>query len=605
MKDVYQFYPTPAALANAAWDMFKNKDFARVLEPSAGNGDLLEPIATNYGNRWRAQQYRTQVDVVEIDASKHPLLQSKGAKVVGYDFLDFTGINRYSHVIMNPPFAQGAQHLLHAWNGLYEGEIVCILNAETLLNAYSKERQHLLDIIQKHGRVEFVHQAFSDAERQTDVSIALVHLIKEAPSSELVGDLLAQLQQDENRMGDQLSMDFRQQLALPRGWVEDAVLRFDAAVLAAKQSAEAAARASFYERLLGKTFHQMNSKEIDAQAKEAEHIKNTPKVVRGLFAKAYDELKDRAWASVLRSTTVLSKLSSKAQKRLEAEFDQIKNLEFTAKNVYGFLVGLCESAQDIQEEMMLEVFDSITRYHEDNTVFYMGWKSNGKHRTAGMRLKTTRFILPGFGVSSWSTQLDFADQRLLADFDKVFAMLDGKSFDKVHGLQALFGDKESFKRLREGSREQCAYFEVRYYPKRGTIHFFPRSAELIDRLNRVVGKKRQWLPPNMEHANKDFCQQYEQAEKFDKQLREAFAAALESKPGRSLNNLPWALSQVISASHAVEPSDEQNIALSCMNQALSTVMTAHGWNPDCALSHATTKVPQLSLSFDENYILAA
>lgn len=599
MNDELQFYPTPLDLAEKAWSMFQDKAYSRVLEPSAGNGDLLTPYVDNYGNRWQSSKFSGPVDVLEMDASKHPLLQSKGAKVVGFDFLEFTGIGRYSHVIMNPPFAQGAQHLLHAWEHLYDGEIVCILNAETLRNPFSKERQHLLRIVQEHGRVEYAGAAFAEAERQTEVEVALVHLIKRAQASDLVGDLLGELSADRNRHEDDLDFGFQHQLALPKGLVEDAVLRFDAAVAAAKESAQYQAKADYYAALLGRTFHEVHQSGVaDSEAEQAgapsaaqrlaqaqaQQSARMPKVARAAFSAAYDELKDRAWVSILRSTEVLAKLSSRAQKRIEAEFEHIKSLDFTVKNIYGFLQGLSEAAGAIQLDMVLDVFDDITRYHEDNVVFYMGWKSNGRHRTAGMRLKTTRFILPGHATESWNRSLSFDSQRQLADFDKVFAMLDGKHESATRGLCAVFGDKEAFERLRKGSREQSDYFEVRYYPKRGTIHFFPRSKELMDRLNRVVGQHRQWLPPRKEEANADFHAQYEQAEKFDAELRESFSQAYKSH-SRSYANAAWALGQVARASQNPQQPCDEVFAQECMDRALDAVMDAHGLHPTTQLSH--------------------
>lgn len=589
MTQDFQFYPTPEGLAQQAWAMFKDKHFIRVLEPSAGNGDLLAPFVENYGNRWQGARFSRPVDVLELDASKHPLLQSKGAKVVGHDFLEFTGVGRYSHVIMNPPFAQGVQHLLHAWAHLYDGEIVCVLNAEALRNPYSKERQHLARLVQEHGRAEFVGNAFSDAERQTEVEVVLIHLVKRAQAHNLVGDLLGELSQDRAGHEDDLDFAFRQQLTLPRGFVEDAVLRFDAAVVAAKGAAEAQAKAAYYSRMLGRTFSELHGKELDASSREAEQLASTPKEVRALFVQAYDELKDRAWMSVLRSTEVLSKLSSKAQKRIEAEFENIKTLEFTSKNVYGFLQGLCDSAGAIQMDMVLDVFSEVTRYHEDNTVFYMGWKSNGRHRTAGMRLKTTRFILPGHGTQSYSRGLDFDSRRQLADFDKVFAMLDGKHESKVNGLLSVFEDPAAFDRLRRGSREQCAYFEVRYYPKRGTIHFFPRSKALMDRLNRVVGQHYQWLPPSDAEANEDFHQQYAQAERFDAELREAFVQ-VHSQTRRFYGRADYELGVAVRlAQNPQREEDDAHTVCASMDAALAQVMANHGWNPQTSLEHQAAK----------------
>lgn len=595
MTDEFQFYPTPFDLAEKAWSMFKDKNFSRVLEPSAGNGDLLLPTIHNYGNRFQNNKLHLKVDVLEIDATKHPLLTSRGAKVVGFDFMDFTAVSRYSHVIMNPPFAYGAQHLLHAWQHLYDGEIVCILNAETLKNAFSKERQLLLRIIQEHGRVEFVGAAFAEAERTTEVEVALVHLVKKAEASNLVGDLLSTLRTDEAKPEDDLDFGFRQQLALPKGLVEDAVLRFDCAVHAAREAAQAQAKAEYYAAALGRSFSEMTSKELDEKKMKADGVEGrrndvererAPKAARELYAAAYEDLKDRAWISILRSTEVLAKLSSKAQKRMETEFETIKGLEFTTRNVYGFLQGLCESATAIQMDMVLDVFDEIVRYHEDNTVFYMGWKSNGHHRTAGMRLKASRFILPGYSTQPWQKGLDFEGRRQLADFDKVFAMLDGKREEHTVGLVALFENKDCFERLRSGSRETSDYFEVRYYPKRGTIHFYPRSQELMDRLNRLVGQRRQWLPPEHGQANADFHTQYEKAEKFDSELRQEFQKAV----AQGSRYAGWSLGQVVRVSTGQERFPEEGI-LNAMDTALDAVMDNHGLKPQAVLGNDAQPSP--------------
>jgi hypothetical protein len=50
--------------------------------------------------------------------SKPPILRDKGLTVVGLDFFAFEGGEVYSHVVMNPPLAQGARAVLKAWDVL-------------------------------------------------------------------------------------------------------------------------------------------------------------------------------------------------------------------------------------------------------------------------------------------------------------------------------------------------------------------------------------------------------------------------------------------------------------------------------------------------------
>jgi hypothetical protein len=120
----------------------------------------------------------------------------------------------------------------------------------------------------------------------------------------------------------------------------------------------------------------------------------------------------------------------------------------------------------------------------------------------------------------WNTQ------QMLSDFDKVFAMLDGKASPAV-GLLDIANRR--FEDLRTGSRVQASYFDLRYYPGIGTLHFFARDKTLVDRLNRFVGARRGWLPPQGAAVSKEFWLQFEQAEKLDAKVRSEVQKARRSR----------------------------------------------------------------------------
>ncbi|PKD38221.1 hypothetical protein CWO84_23690 [Methylomonas sp. Kb3] len=573
MTDPYQYYPTPEALSRKAWAMFKNQQFARVLEPSAGEGHLLRPGPYQYGNR-------LPIDCIEIDIRKHAVLRDEGYAVVGMDFLQFQSGSVYSHIIMNPPFAEGAKHVLKAWEILFDGEIVAILNAETVRNPFSKERQLLLRLIEQHGEVEFLPEMFAgeDAERKTPVDVALVWLKKTSTyEQDILGSILDDLRKD-RREADDLAGEFHlpHELALPNAFIDNAVLMFNAAVEAARQAVVSEARASRYRTMLGKTLGELSGGGISS-----EDDSSSDAVKRTLF-KRYRDLKNRAWASILRSTQVTSRLSSTAQKRLESDFEAVKSLEFTVQNIYGFLQGIIDQQGKIQLSMVCDVFDLITRYHSDNTVFYMGWKSNDKHRALGMRIKTTRFVIPGHATESYQNDLSWESQRMLADFDKVFAMLDGK-YEAAVRLESVF--RNHFHALRTGQRISGSYFDVRYYPGVGTIHFFPSNKALIDRMNRLVGNHRRWLPPAETKAGTGFWQQFDQAEKLDKAFRTEVNKH-GKRDGRHFHFDPfWAVK------YGGESERERGNAM--LTQAMSTVLANHGIDPDSLLDSDQNGVRQL------------
>lgn len=550
-----QFYPTPKKLARRAWSKFKNTAFSRILEPSAGRGDLANE-RPNRHDSW----HRCRIDCCEIDITKHATLKEEGYTVVGLDFLQLSSAAQYSHIIANPPFAQGAQHLLKAWDLLFDGEIVFILNAETVRNPYSKERQMLARIIEQHGSVEFIEEAFMDpdTQRKTDVEVALIHLIKKANyDEEIIGSIMDDLKRD-TMTASGLVDDYREMndLVLPGSFIENAVLAFNAAVRAMRDSVQSEARAQHYAGLLGRTMGERNGTSIENESA------STLDFVRTQLGERYDTLKDQAWSNILRSTQVLSKLSSAAQRRIEAEFQNIKHLEFSVCNIQGFLLGLVENQGQIQLGMALDVFDLFTRYHSDNTVYYRGWKSNDKHRTTGIRLKASRIILPGHRDDGWRSSLSWESMQTLRDIDKVFAMLDGKQESSL-GLAHLFDTQ--FNQLRTTKRMTTDYFDVRYYKGIGTIHFYPRDVKLIDRLNRLVGKHRQWLPPEGEQVPEAFWLQFDQAEKLDKEVRVEVAKARRSHWDDPFYRLSRQGSD-----------EERNAAEESIDAALASVQDRHG-----------------------------
>lgn len=567
----FQFYPTPLSLAKKAWAKFKDRDFKRVLEPSAGTGALIKGMPhfdSKYGST-------VPVDCIEIDITKHAQLRElPGVQVVGFDFMKFGGGLIHSHAILNPPFRSGVQHVLRVWDNMFDGEIVAILNAETLKNPCSREREHLVRLVELNGEVEFITQAFvgDDVERETEVEVALVYLRKKSNVGEdIARQVLDDLKVEDERLKvNRLAEGYKepQELVIPATVVENHVLAFEAAVKAMRDAVVAEARANRCADLIGRTMAEMVGEFtlVKAEVNSA--------WVRSTIESRYLGLKDRAWANLLRSSKVEKHLSSSARKRMESIFStEIAPLDFTVENVNGFLAGLVENQGSIMRQMACDVFDLIVRWHSENVVFYKGWASNDRHRTCGMRLKKTRFVIPGNTSYAGSKSLSYDAERRLADFDRVLAMLDGKE-EPEFGLVAAFRTRMSD--LLAGERVSSSYLDVRYFPGAGTIHFFPKSQTLMDKLNRLVGEHRQWLPPQTEHVSEDFVKQFSDADRFDKQVREELTRARSGSIGNFRSDDP--LRNVFS-------SDESQKAHEAIYDALTTAHAAHGISVDYQLQY--------------------
>ena len=477
-----QFYPTPFTLAVSAWGKFENNTYSRVLEPSAGDGDLMDPVLKQY-------QKPKRVDVIEKDIKHHPTLIEKGFKVVDVDFLKFTTEVSYSHIIMNPPFNKGVDHVLHAWEILKHGELVSIVNAETIKNPYSEKRKFLSRLIEDYGSVELIKSAFEDPDtrRKTSVEVALIHLKKESSLLFSVDDFMEKDDREEE------VVSHPQELAIPESSIKNTVRAFNAAVAAMKESVKASARASYYNGLI----------EVGTDKKVSDKAEITFSMVETAINERYDELQEHAWRKVLTATDFTSRFSTKVRENLERQIGTLITMRFTVQNVYSLLEGLLASKTDLDIEMLCEVFDTITKFHTDNRSYYMGWKSNDAHKI-GLKIRPKRFILPNM-AASYIEKLGWEAEKTVQDIDRAFALLDGKGEPEFSMLEVARNNERDFL---SAKRLKSSYFDFRFYKKRGTMHFFPTRPDLVDRLNRIVGKKRQWLPPDSVKVDEAFWIQY-------------------------------------------------------------------------------------------------
>src|SRR5690625_1957670 len=183
--DNKDFYPTPKALFQRLVGNNLRFISGRILEPSAGKGDMIRYIHESRGFRSRDD---LKIDAIENDPRLVNELMAEGYSVVWDDFLTYETYKEYDFIVMNPPFSNGVDHLLKALelaeNQLSRCEIYAILNKETINNAYSTKRQELLRKLDEHGaEIRYVSGAFSDGERKTELEVTLIHAKSEKTSA--------------------------------------------------------------------------------------------------------------------------------------------------------------------------------------------------------------------------------------------------------------------------------------------------------------------------------------------------------------------------------------------------------------------------------------
>lgn len=123
-KNEQGWYATPPALVTRLVDSAGIFAGHTVLEPSAGAGALTGEIARRGG----------VVDAVESDDRRAAVLRAQGdcRKVLRTDFLGLDPLDwaeGYDRILMNPPFANGLDHILHALQFMKDdGHLVSVMS---------------------------------------------------------------------------------------------------------------------------------------------------------------------------------------------------------------------------------------------------------------------------------------------------------------------------------------------------------------------------------------------------------------------------------------------------------------------------------------------
>lgn len=544
----YQYYPTGAHTAARMYAKFK-RPVNHLCDPSAGKGHLIRharegfvgvpdadlpwladiedrPIGRNGARVFDYARKRFgdvgHVSAVEIDARHHDSLKELDIQILGYDFMDVQSLATVTSVLMNPPFARGEAHVLHAWEVVYDAEIVAIINAESIRNPRTQERQRLVELIAAHGTVEFLRDQFiDDVERKTEVEVALIYLEKTPARYMDLDRLLGGLTKGDALRGE-IEVEVCTALSLPSNFIQDTSYRFRQAVAAARAASEAVALADHFAEGMGLTLDEMQAKGVGSDFRT--EAGNVRAAANEDFKVRYDNLKKRAWGQILRSSLLNDRLSNQARRKVEASAESIYAMEFSVANIHGFLAGVIQSLPSIYEDMIVDLFDAIIERSSDNVVFYRSWKSNQKHRI-GMRIRKSRFIMPRFQLS-FGGSLDYESERFLADVDKVWGYLMGEP----HGYDGLVAAMKKSD-LRSSERIASRYFDVRYYKGVQTLHFYPKSSEVVEKINKFVGKLRQWIPGNMDEANSDFQKQYEGGEALTKDYMRVYEMSARNSYG--------------------------------------------------------------------------
>lgn len=184
------YFPTPPDVARQAIELASISGTMRILEPSAGKGNIADAIKELYPS--------TVIDVCEIAEHNQKILTMKGYNLVGTDFLEYgiTGRNaqglpiydptiRYDAIVMNPPFQQGMdwEHIEHAYNLLKtDGVLVAIAPGNSYVGLGREATEKRTTIEKRDGTIDII--SAKDYNKQMEftsltIDIALIRMVKQ------------------------------------------------------------------------------------------------------------------------------------------------------------------------------------------------------------------------------------------------------------------------------------------------------------------------------------------------------------------------------------------------------------------------------------------
>lgn len=494
-------FPTPEWLVKKMLSKvdFRNQKIKNILEPSAGLGHIIDVINSDI-NRYSSYN----ICAIEIDNKCRNVLLSKNVKVIDSDFLLYNGLEQFDLIIANFPFSDGDLHLHKAIDVLFSGQIVCLLNAETIKNPYSNSRKDLVSKLNKlDAKIEYLQNAFSDADRKTNVETALIYIEK---YQNVETELFNNTTQNED-----VFEDIKQDNAIAtKDNIHNIVQRYN-------QDKETVVNQimDFYKNykkvskyltlaIIGEDI-QRHSQNVKQDTKELTEI------MKDKLNNFITKLKRDYWLEAMQLDEVKSKLTSKKRKELSSELNQYCNMDFTVSNIKIFIENLVAKYPTMIDEAIEDMFDKFTEYafrdvrnqnneYSKNIHLFNGWKTNTAYKV------NKKIILPfraDYGNRLYGDKQDFLD-----DIDLVFNYFDNNNLEnKLLTFQSPTGYKEITKTNSTGKIVACSlesgvtknietrYFTITFYLK-GTVHLVFNDLDMLRRFNLFVAKKRGWLPMN-------------------------------------------------------------------------------------------------------------
>lgn len=471
------FFPTPKGVIEkmiSSLNLGNEYKPMRILEPSAGKGDIVD-VLNNINDS-------LLIDCIEIEPELQDILRGKGYNVVGEDFLNHHTYTIYDYIIMNPPFDDAVEHLLHIIDNYGDATVVCLLNTTNLDDLYSRKRKLLMKQLEdlQYERTD-LGSVFTDAERTTLVEVSMIKFKLPKRSEELFKNSMYTANTPDT---SEQSEDYSNNSLVQPNIVENSLYYYNQAKGEIMNVIKAVA--NLRTALAGCGASRVENDIIDKVRRFSADSINT----------SIDILRAACWDDLIENTSIKSKVTSSVRRSIEDQQNIQGKYEFSKANIYHFMDVLLNSSAHIMSKAIVEAFDHLTKYHKENREHIEGWKTNSAYR---VRSKVVLFGSPKESESYWDSRY-FVDN--MNDLDKALCFLSGKRFEDIvsvgHLMLEKFGSMYRKPSDAYGVWHDTTFFEVKFF-KKGTTHLKFKDADLLSRFNIKAVDNKNWLPEDIDN----------------------------------------------------------------------------------------------------------
>ncbi|GAA0082855.1 DUF4942 domain-containing protein [Clostridium sp. CTA-6] len=518
------FYPTPKKLINKMLENIDLREMKTILEPSAGKGDIVEIIkekkrAQRRNDYYSSKDIKYDIDCIEIDENLQMILKGKGFRVIHNDFLTYNGFKKYDLIVANFPFSQGDRHLAKALELIENGgNLVCLINAETIKNPYSNLRRVLLKRLNKYdANIEYLQEEFINAERKTNVEVALIKVkIKNKNKDSIILEKLKQEeminkqnQQNNNTLinGDFLTGIVQQYNFEIKAGIKLINEYYNLRPLVLKSFKK---DSCFNDSILHLS---INGDKYDNTIQDDTLINAYVKKVRYKY-----------WEALFSNEKFTKLLTSNLLNEFRQKLTELQDYDFSLYNIKELQKQMNQNVVKGVEDTILSLFEEFSSQYSwykecnKNIHYYNGWSSNSAFKI------NKRIIIPLSSYGILGDRLDYGYKfyEKLKDIEHVFDYLDGGKTENTN-LKEILDEAE---KERQTKNIKTKYFSINTY-KKGTTHLTFLNEELLKKFNIFGSCKKGWLPfsygkckyEDMSDKEKEIVDEFEGKESYKKTMK--------------------------------------------------------------------------------------